>query len=508
MLLQHLFIDNAKKNPHKTAVIEQQTGQEISYDRLLIAALAFRNLFVKIPSKYVGIMLPPSPGCIFALLGVIFANKTPVMINYSTGAIDNCLFAQKKCGFTTIITSKKLLEKLNQKPIKGIIFMEDLATKVNIFQKLRAKVLSKFSAEYLKDYIGGGNTNDNVVVLFTSGSEKDPRAVQLSHKNILHNINAVVEALNINHTDVFMTNLPYFHVFGLTVNFWIPLIVGAHLVTTLNPLDYKVIVETARRYQITVLVSTPTFLYGYLQKSQKGDFASARYFVAGADKLPSQLREDYMRVHGINILEGYGTTETSPIIAVNTHEHNRIGSVGKPLPGVKVKIVDYETGEELPRGEEGKIIVKGDLVMKGYLGNIEETYFRIRDGWYDTGDMGYLDQDGFLFHRGRLKRFVKIGGEMVSLVRVEEAINDLLPEETICCVVDIPDERKGSEIVAVVTTKQIDHREIKKRLAKILPSIAIPKKFRIIDEFPMSSSGKVNFRAVEDLCRHKDMEEF
>jgi acyl-[acyl-carrier-protein]-phospholipid O-acyltransferase/long-chain-fatty-acid--[acyl-carrier-protein] ligase len=430
------------------------------------------------------------------------------MINYSTGAIDNAVFAQKKCAFSTVVTSKKLLEKLNLQPIKGMIFMEDLAAQVSIVKKLKAKVMSKLPAEFLKNQVAGGDMNDNIVILFTSGSEKDPRAVQLTHKNIMHNVDAVVEVLDINHNDVFITNLPYFHVFGLTVNFWLPMVIGGQINTVLSPLDYKAIVETVRRRKITVFVSTPTFLYGYLQKSQPGDFVSVRYLVAGADKMPTQLREEYIKMHNIEVLEGYGTTETSPIIAVNSPQNLRRGSVGKPLPGAKVKITGLETGEELPRGEEGKILVKGDLVMKGYLGNIEETYYRIRDGWYDTGDMGVLDEDGFLFHRGRLNRFVKIGGEMVSLVRVEEAINSLLPEETICCVVDIPDPIKGAEIVAVVTTKQVDHKDIKKKLAAVLPSIAIPKKFHIIDEFPMSSSGKVNFRAVEDICRNKELGEF
>jgi len=506
MLLHHSFIDNVKKNPKKIAVIDQSTEKNVSYENLLIASLVFKEIFSKYKSKYIGIMLPPSSGCIIAIMGVVFAGKVPVMINYSTGAVANSVYAQTKCNFRTIITSKKLFEKLGITEFKGVVFMEDLVDEIGILQKIKAKIISKLPAQQIKNLVGKGDMNSDIVILLTSGSEKDPRAVQLTHKNIKHNITAVVDVLNVNSTDVFLTNLPYFHVFGLTVNLWIPLVVGGQIITVLNPLDYKTIVESVKNYKVTVLVSTPTFLHGYLQKSQKGDFASVRYFVSGADKLPEQIREEYIKQHGIEVLEGYGATETSPIVSVNYPGCVKRGSVGKPLPGVHLKITDLEGGFELPRGKEGKILIKGDLVMKGYFGNIEETYLRIRDGWYDTGDMGILDDEGFLHHRGRLKRFVKIGGEMLSLVRIEDEINKLLPEETICCVVDIPDMVKGSEIVSVVTNKQIDKKEIKKKLAKVLPKIAIPKKFVVIDEFPMSSSGKVNFRAVEERCRNQEME--
>ena len=502
MLLHHLFIENAKKNPKGIAIFEQHTGKEVSYGKLLLAALIFKDVFARYSGKFIGIMIPPSAGCVIALLGTIFSGKTPVLINYSTGAIENSKYAQKKCGFQTIITSKKLLERLSLKPIKGMVFMEDLASNINIFQKLKAKVLSRMPLEYLKRIVGKGDGNKNLCVLFTSGSEKDPKAVQLTHKNIMHNVTHVKELLALDEKEIFIANLPYFHVFGLTVNLWLPLIIGAKIVTVVSPLDYRLIVNTVKKYKITILVSTPTFLYGYLQKAQPGDFASLRYLISGADKLPNQIRDEYLKLHGHEILEGYGTTETSPVISLNTPNFNKRGSVGKPLPGVQIKITDLETGTEMPRGEEGKILVKGDLVMKGYFNDIEHTSYRIRDGWYDTGDMGIHDEEGYLHHRGRLRRFVKIGGEMLSLVKIEEAINELLPGETICCVVDIPDPIKGSEIVAVVTTKEINQKEMKKKLAKSLPAIAIPKTFKVMDELPMAPSGKVNFRAVEDICRN------
>ncbi len=508
MLLHQMFIESAKRFPKKIAIVEPATAKEVTYENLLIACLIIKDILKKNKEKYIGIMIPPSAGCTIAILSSMFAGKIPVLINYATGAIDNCIYAQKKCSFKTIITSKKLLDKLNLKPISGMVYMEDIAARVTILDKLKTKLLVQLPVDFLKRLVPAGNIDDNLVILFTSGSEKDPKAVQLSHKNILHNVNAVQKILVLNNDDVFITNLPFFHVFGLTVNLWIPLVLGAKIVATLNPLDYKSIVDAVIKYKVSILVSTPTFFHGYLQRSRKGDFQSVRYAIAGADKLVHQIRDEYKKVHNIDLFEGYGTTETSPIISTNIPGQNKIGSVGKPLPGVKVKIVDLETGKELGINQEGKILVKGDLVMKGYFNDIEETSFRLRDGWYDTGDMGIIDEDGYIFHRGRLKRFVKIAGEMISLVRVEDALNEILPDDTICCAVEIPDPIKGAEIVAVVTTSDINHKQLKKQLSKLLPSLAIPKKFFVLENIPMASSGKINFRAVEEICRNVKMEEF
>lgn len=508
MLIHHLFIEKAKANSKCTAIYETHTGKEVSYENLLIASLLVKDILSTKKGQHIGIMIPPSAGCIIAFMASVFSGKTPVMINYATGAIDNSLYAQKKCSFSTIITSSKLLDKLNLKPIKGMIFMEDIAKKINILQKIKGKLLVKLPVEFLKKMVYHGNSTDNLAILFTSGSEKDPKAVQLTHKNFYHNISSFSKILSVDSSDVFIANLPYFHVFGLTVNLLLPLTLGSGIVTVLSPLDYKQVVDSVKKYKVTILVSTPTFFYGYLQRARQGDFKSVKYAIAGADKLVHQIRDEYKRIHNLEILEGYGTTETSPVISTNLPHANKFGSVGKPLPGVKVKITHLETGEELGINEEGKILVKGDLVMKGYFNDIEETSFRIKNGWYDTGDMGIIDEDGFIHHRGRLKRFVKIAGEMISLVRVEDALNEVLPDDTICCAVEIPDPVKGAEIVAVVTTTDIDHKKIKKQLTKLLPSLAIPKKFYVLDSIPMASSGKVNFRAVEEICRNVKMEEF
>ncbi|MFC1887947.1 AMP-binding protein, partial [Candidatus Cloacimonadota bacterium] len=473
----------------------------ISYERLLLASILLKNRFSAYRGKYLGIMVPTSAGCMLSILGTLMAGKIPVMINYSTGARENSIYAQEKCSFRTIITSKKLLAKLDIEPVKGMVFLEDIMPTITVTEKIKALLKTKLPAKIIKSTVYNGDEEETSVILFTSGSEKEPKAVQLSHKNIMHNLIGVPKIIDVNETDVFAGTLPLFHVFGLTTNFWLPLSMGCSIVTHANPLEYRNIVESVMKYKITVLIGTPTFFFGYLKRSEPGDLSSVRYAIAGADKVPDKLYQQYKRDHNILILEGYGATETSPVISVNTPDFSKPGSIGKPLPGVKVRILDRETDEELPPGGEGKIVVKGDLVMKGYLGDLEQTSLHIHNGWYDTGDMGVMDKDGFLWHRGRLKRFVKIGGEMVSLVKVENLLSDILPENVTCCVVDVPNLTKGSDIVAAVTTGEIDQKKILKQLKKELPSIAVPKEFYVIADIPLMGSGKVAFREVEKICR-------
>jgi acyl-[acyl-carrier-protein]-phospholipid O-acyltransferase/long-chain-fatty-acid--[acyl-carrier-protein] ligase len=278
------------------------------------------------------------------------------------------------------------------------------------------------------------------------------------------------------------------------------------IVTYANPLDFKTICDIVREEKITLVCGTPTFLLGYLHKSQPGDFKSIRIMLSGADKCPDALRKGYLEKHNIVLLEGYGATETSPVISLNTQTHNRPGSVGQALTNVKVRIEDYETGEECKIGETGKILVKGDFVMKGYFDDFEETALHIRHGWYDTGDMGLMDNDGYLWHVGRLRRFMKIGGEMVSLIRVENALEKALEqvatEEVECCVVEVPDAMKGAKIVAVLT-RQVDEKKILKEMAEHLPNIALPKQFIVMEEMPKMGSGKIDFRTLTERVRDK-----
>jgi acyl-[acyl-carrier-protein]-phospholipid O-acyltransferase/long-chain-fatty-acid--[acyl-carrier-protein] ligase len=496
MLLHHHFVMMAKQQGSKLAFIDRTADRKISYSKALIASLIIADKLKTYDKGFLGIMLPTSAGCSLAILGTLMSGRTPVMINYSTGAEKNIRYAQKKCDFRTVITSRALIEKIGCPEVEGMVYLEDIMQGISIAEKLKAAIKAKLPASLItSSLIHQGDENDTIVILFTSGSEKDPKAVQLTHKNIASNIAGFSSVYSLSDRDCMFANLPFFHVFGLTVNFWAPLYHGMTMVTYANPLDYKAVCDIIRQEKPTMIVGTPSFFWGYIRKSEPGDFAGLRFAVSGADKCPDALREAFLQKQGITLYEGYGATETSPVISVNCPEANRPGSVGRPLPHVQVKIENYETGADCSVREVGRIMVAGDLVMKGYLDDFEETSMRIRHGWYDTGDMGYMDEDGYLWHAGRLKRFVKIGGEMVSLVKTETVLESLLPEDMHCCVVDVPDAYKGAKIIAAVT-KQIDDKAIIKKMAEELPNIALPKQFIVISELPKMGSGKIDFRTV------------
>jgi acyl-[acyl-carrier-protein]-phospholipid O-acyltransferase/long-chain-fatty-acid--[acyl-carrier-protein] ligase len=500
MLLHQHFVRIAKRYGNKLAFIDRTSDRKVTYSKALIASLILSDKFKKFDEGFLGIMIPTSAGCALSVLGALMSGRTPVMINYSTGAANNAVYAQNKCNFKTIITSKALLEKIKCPVVEGMVFVEDIMEGISAKEKLKAAFIAKLPVPLMLKLIHGGQEDDNLVILFTSGSEKDPKAVQLTHRNISSNIQSFNKVVKMYDHDILLANLPYFHVFGLTINLWTPLYFGMTIVAYANPLDYKMICTVLHEERPTVMVGTPSFLWGYLRKAEPGDFKSVRLVVSGADKCPDTLREEFIEKHGVTLFEGYGTTETSPVISTNTPEHNKSGSVGKVLPGVTVRIENYETGKECGVGETGRILVKGDLVMKGYLDDFEETSMRIRHGWYDTGDMGFLDKDGFLWHAGRLKRFVKVGGEMVSLVRVEDVLQKILPASVSCSVVEIPDALKGVKIVAAVTQK-VEERKILKQMSEQLPNIALPKQFVVIEDLPKMGSGKIDFRGVTEMVQ-------
>ncbi|MHC1780941.1 MAG: AMP-binding protein [Bacteroidales bacterium] len=490
----------AKKNGKKLAIIDKTTDKKVPYDKALIAALILSEKFKKYQPGFLGIMIPTSAGCTLATVGAIMSGRIPVMINYSTGAEANAKYAQKKCNFKTIITSKALLEKIGCPVIDGMIMIEDIMAGISTGDKLKAALKSKLPVNLLLNMIHKGEENDTIAILFTSGSEKDPKAVQLTHKNISSNIENFGKYVAITSDDILLANLVFFHIFGLTVNLWVSLYYGMTMVTYANPLDFQTICNIAKEEKPTIMVGTPSFFWGYLHKSEPGDFKSIRIMVAGADKCPDALREGWIKKHGVTLLEGYGATETSPVISVNKLTMNRPGSTGKVIPGVKVRVENFETGKDCKPGEVGKILVKGDLVMKGYYGDPELTAEAIKDGWYNTGDMGYFDEDGYLWHSGRFKRFVKIGGEMVSLVKVENTLEKYLPTGVSCCVVDVSDEIRGSSIIATVTI-EVNKQEIIKQMSSELPNIALPKHFLVIKELPMMGTGKIDFRTVTKIVQ-------
>ncbi len=503
-LLASRFVTVAKKYPKKVVFIDGVSGKEITYEKALIAALILKKKLDAYKQKKIGMMIPTSGGAIIALIAALFSGKVAVMINYSTGIIKNCQYAKDKCGVEVIFTSQKLLEKFEIEPTKQMVLIEDVFAGLNGLDKLRAFAKSKLPSFALKAMVSKMKLNDICVMLFTSGSEKDPKCVPITQKNVLSQLNTYPEFIPMRQEEMVMANLPLFHVFGYTVLLWYGIYYGATLVTHPNPLEFKTLCEIFQKYKISFTTGTPNMFSAYLRYANKDTFAGIKTMIAGADKLGLKTKKEYKERFGIDLCEGYGVTEASPVISTNRPGFDKFGSVGMPLPGVDVKIVDDRTRKELPAGKEGKIMVRGQNIISGYYNDLEESSLRFCDGWYDTGDMGMMDADGYLWHRGRLRRFVKIGGEMVSLSAIEESLGNIFAEGLQYCMVGIPDDKKGAKLV-LVTNEKVNKSDVTKQLAEDgFSKIYFPRKYLIAKELPIMGNGKINFRVVEQMAQ--DME--
>jgi acyl-[acyl-carrier-protein]-phospholipid O-acyltransferase/long-chain-fatty-acid--[acyl-carrier-protein] ligase len=500
MTLHESFVRVAKEDGSKLAIVDRATGQRVTYKAALMRALILARKLDAYGPGFIGVMIPNSAGAILTVIAALMSGRVPVMINYSTGADRNCQLAQRRLGFTTVVTSRKLLEKIKCPVVDGMVFIEDIAASVSTLGKFLGALLAGRSADHICRSIHTAGDDSHAVILFTSGSERTPKVVPLTHRNLLANVEGMHGVLDFGPSDIILGNLPFFHVFGINTGLWLPLVTGGTVVTVPSPLEYRAICTAIREERMTMVIGTPVFLAGYLQKSEPGDFESVRLLVTGADKCPESLRSGFWERHRLALLEGYGTTETSPVISVNSPSHNRPGSVGRVLPNIEVRLEHWETGDPCPVGEIGKILVKGPSVMNGYFDDFEATSTRMHRGWYDTQDMGYMDADGYLWHVGRLARFLKVGGEMVSLPQVEDILQRALPPGVDGVVVEAPDAARGSRVVAVVT-EGVDEREVLRQMGGELPKIALPKQFVVVPELPKMPSGKIDYRNLTETVR-------
>ncbi|MBF0217885.1 MAG: AMP-binding protein [Candidatus Omnitrophica bacterium] len=360
--------------------------------------------------------------------------------------------------------------------------------------------------------------DDTATVIFSSGSTGTPKGVMLSHRNIIADIGGIFQVLNTGKNDVVMGILPFFHSFGFSCTLCLPLGVGMGVVYHSNPLDARTVGEMAHKFKATILMGTPTFLSTYTKKCSKEQFAGIKYAVVGAEKLTRLVAESFYEKFGIIPLEGYGATELSPVVSLcipdYINEKERVkqvgykeGKVGHPIPNVAVKTVDPDTFRELPANVEGMLLVKGANVMKGYLNREDKTREVIRDGWYITGDIASIDDDGFICITDRLSRFSKIGGEMVPHVKIEETINEIISGDDRAAVVTaLADEKKGEKLV-VLYTGNVDTEDLYTKLgARGLPNLWIPKKdnFHKIDAIPYLGSGKLDLKKVKEKAAEID----
>ena len=454
-------------------------------------------------SSTIGVLLPNVNALPVTLLSLWEAGKTPAILNYTTGPAVMLACAQL-AGLKHIVTSHAFLTKakLDVKPLEqaGVQFhfLEDVRADISGGAKFAALLHSWFApASAIRK---SHETHATAVILFTSGSEGVPKAVELSHRNLLANIRQMCAVSDLQDTDRFFTTLPLFHSFGLTVGTLLPLVRGAYVCIYPSPLHYRVVPTVLYDKNATVFLATNTFLAGYARKAHPYDFRSLRYLFAAAEKLQETTVRTWSEKFGIRVLEGYGATECSPCVSVNVPMNPRPGSVGELLPGMECKV---EPVEGVTEG--GRLFVRGPNVMKGYLNADANAKFLSLGGWYDTGDIVCVDDDQFLHIRGRLKRFAKVSGEMVSLTAVEEALAGAFPQYGLRCAVAVvaqPDEAKGERLIAVSNEPRLTLEEIRSAIkTKGLSNLAVPREIKTVREIPKLGTGKVNHRELEKVIR-------
>ena len=497
------------------------SGAELTGGELLARTLVMRRLLLRhvlaADEKYVGILLPPSVAGVVANAAVSMAGRISANLNYtaSVEVLNSCI---RRANIRQVLTSRKVMEKLNLQLDAKFVFLEDLRDKVNRGDKLAAAVGAYALPAAVLDRLLGldrQSGDDVLTIIFTSGSTGVPKGVMLTHHNIATNVEAIDQVVHPRPTDLILGIVPFFHSLGFTVTLWGPLLLDIRAAYHFTPLDARIVGKLARLRNATILLATPTFLRTYLRRCESDDLKSLEIVVAGAEKLPSTLCEAFEKKFAVRPVEGYGTTELSPLVSVNVPQSRsqsrdvdcKEGSVGRPVPGVSARVVDPETFEPLPLGSPGMLLVKGPNVMKGYLEQPEETAKVMRDGWYVTGDIAEIDTDGFIYITGRLSRFSKIGGEMVPHVRIEEEILKVLGEEEgeIKLVVSsVPDERKGERLVVIHVPLSLKPDEICRRLAAAgLANLWIPSpdSFHQVESIPVLGSGKTDLKAVNDLAK-------
>jgi acyl-[acyl-carrier-protein]-phospholipid O-acyltransferase/long-chain-fatty-acid--[acyl-carrier-protein] ligase len=465
----------------------------------------------------VGILLPPSVAGGLVNLAALLAGKVTVNLNYtcSTQTLESCI---TQCGIRTVVTSELFLQKAKVQLPCPSLALEDVVGKASARERIVALAMGVLlPASWLERALGRSRSagpEEIATIIFSSGSTGEPKGVVLTHANVAANIAQLAQVYRPTSRDRMLGVLPFFHSFGYTATLCLPATCGMGVAYYPTPLDAAAVGRLVREHALTFLLGTPTFLQLYLNTCAPADFGSLRVVMAAAEKLPDRVAAAFEDKFGIRPLEGYGCTECAPAVAVNTHDHrapglrqvgSKRGSIGHPLPGIAVRIVDPVTEEPLPPGQPGLLLVSGPNVMQGYLGRPDLTARVLRDGWYVTGDIAAMDDDGFLRITDRLSRFSKIGGEMVPHLRVEERLHALASADHLTFVVtSVPDERKGERLVVLHTLAEPTLRTCLDRLTNDdLPNLWKPKPaaFFRVESFPQLGSGKLDLVRIKELAR-------
>jgi len=512
-LLHTSFMKVAKSRWGRLAMGDS-TGQKLTFGRTLVGSMLLADIIRRRTEgqNRVGLMLPASVGGALANIATLMAGRVPVNLNFTIGA-ESMSAAVAEAGITTILTSKKFLAKANLPELPGMVFLEELRDGITTGAKVRALIAARVLPVAILRRLYGGHmpATAAATIIFSSGSTGVPKGVILTHANILANVDSLDQIFPMERGDCFIGVLPFFHSFGFTGTLWFPLLQACSVAYHPNPMDAKTVGELAGEYRANMLISTPTFCNSYLRRCTPEQFAHLKYAIVGAEKLREPLAKAFKERFGVALLEGYGCTEMAPVVAVNRPDvgdgrdaqvGTKFGSVGHPIPGVSVKVVDQETGEGPIVGRPGMLLVKGPNLMAGYLNQPERTAEVIKDGWYTTGDIGMMDEDGFVFITDRLSRFSKIAGEMVPHLRIEEAINEMFGESC-SAVTAVPDDARGERIVAFFTRTDITADDLWERLCQTeLPRLWLPKREHLmhLPEIPTLGTGKVDLRGLRQLA--------
>jgi len=524
--LAMVLMEGLKKHGSRHRVLDGSDDSEVPFDRVLAAAIAFSK-FIKAETDQprVAIVLPPGKAGLIANLAVLFAGKVPVNLNFTAGheAIKSSI---RQAGVDRFITADPFVRKVPAfpwPPNRDLIFIERVLPTLKK-KIIKWAVLSKLLPAPVLGALLRLNKrrgDDEAALLFTSGSSGEPKGVALSHRNLLANVCQFATRLELPHGSAILGALPLFHSFGCTVTLWFPVIEGVNLVTYPSPLETKRLAELIALHQVNILLATPTFLRGYMKRIDPSQLASLQLVVTGAEKLPVSLADAFEAKFKIRPQEGYGLTETSPATNLNLPDPpkenmadvlptSRNGSVGQMLPGMAIKLTDPATDQNVPLNRQGIIWFKGANVFNGYLGNPAKSAEVLVDGWFRTGDVGRVDDEGFLYIEGRISRFSKIAGEMVPHETVEATINKVLgldsEAERRIAIVGVPDPQKGEAILllstiagAALEQECIDLRY--KLLDEGLPSLWCPRMIVAVSEIPVLASGKLDIKGCEALAQ-------
>jgi acyl-[acyl-carrier-protein]-phospholipid O-acyltransferase/long-chain-fatty-acid--[acyl-carrier-protein] ligase len=522
------FIRRCKQRK-RTAKVVDSLGTSLSGADLLLRSLVLRRILrrdvLAEDEQYVGVLLPPSGGGVVVNAALALDHRISVNLNYTVSAevLNQCL---QQAGIRRILTSRRFHNKLPPSVTGGlqaeIVYLEDFKDKATKTDKLAAALQTYVlptSLVAMQLGLGRIQPDDVITIIFTSGSTGTPKGVMLTHANVAHNVDAIDQIVQIKPDDVLLGILPFFHSFGYTVTMWGVLGLNIKGVYHFNPLDAKQIGKLCLEHGVTLMLSTPTFLRTFVRRCTKEEFATLDVVVTGAEKLPADLADAFEERFGVRPVEGYGTTELSPLVAVNVppsrsqdnfQKDRKEGTVGRPVPGVATKVIDLDDGHDLSADQPGMLLVKGANVMKGYLGRDELTAEVIRDGWYTTGDVAVIDEEGFIRITGRESRFSKIGGEMVPHVLIEEQLVRQVSHDddeplggAKLAVTAVPHPKKGERLVVLHTKLDKTPEELCKGLSEAgLPNLYIPSldSFCEVDALPLLGTGKLDLKHVRQLA--------